>query len=175
MGRQTRRPEGLPRVAGCLDGLPACSLGSTHKMSDLSGTDLWRGLEELPLRSRHHLRLPVSRMPDGSALSISVNAMVGTSRHPALLAVAGLHGDEHEGPTALVDVWEGLDPDAALGSLIAIPVLNAPAFRADSRSSTEDRVDINRIFPGSAQGTVTHRIAHAFCEQVLSQADFVLT
>jgi predicted deacylase len=114
-------------------------------------------------------------MPDGSMLSIPVNVLVGLSHRPVLLAVAGHHGDEHEGPAALVEVWRQLDPDDLRGSLIAIPVLNPPAFRVCRRTGDDDHVDMNRIFPGNPEGTVTHQVAHAFIDQVLVQADLILS
>jgi predicted deacylase len=114
-------------------------------------------------------------MPDGSTLSIAVNVITGSARRPRLVAVAGQHGDEHEGPAALITLWQQLQPDAMRGSLVMVPVLNPAAFQAIRRTSYEDQLDMNRIFPGSPSGTVTERLAHAFCNQMLPGADLILS
>jgi predicted deacylase len=53
---------------------------------------------------RKTYRHEISTMPDGSTLSIPANVISGTRRHPRLLAVAGHHGDEQEGPAALISL-----------------------------------------------------------------------
>jgi predicted deacylase len=154
------------------DGMDECFAESA---APGSAAGVFEGLDRLPARSRHNLFVPVTSMPDGTTLSIAVNVAVGTSYHPALLAVAAHHGDEHEGPTALIDVWHRIEPNNLSGSVIAVPVLNPLAFRAGKRWSDEDLVDINRIFPGSDAGTVTHRLARVFMDRLASQADFILS
>lgn len=114
-------------------------------------------------------------MPDGSTLSIPLNVITGTRRHPRLLAVAGHHGDEHEGPSALISLWHSLRPESLRGSLVMIPVLNPPAFQAVRRASLEDGLDINRIFPGNSRGTVTERLADALCAHLIRGSDLVLS
>jgi predicted deacylase len=114
-------------------------------------------------------------MADGSTLGITVNVITGSSRRPRLVAVAGHHGDEHEGPAALITLWQQLRPESMRGSLVLVPVLNPPAFQAARRTSYEDQLDMNRIFPGSPDGTVTERLAYAFCDQISTDADMILS
>src|SRR3989475_3240782 len=127
---------------------------------------------ELPSRLRR--RFDVTTTPDGSTLSIPLNVITGTRRHPRLLAVAGHHGDEQEGPSALISLWHSLRPESLRGSLVMIPVLNPPAFQAVRRASLEDGLDINRIFPGNSRGTVTERLADALCAHLIRGSDLVL-
>jgi N2-acetyl-L-2,4-diaminobutanoate deacetylase len=114
-------------------------------------------------------------MADGTTLSLTANVITGSARRPRLLAVAGHHGDEQEGPAALITLWQQLQPQTLYGSLVMVPVLNPPAFQAVRRTSYEDQLDMNRIFPGSPQGTVTERLAHAFCGQLAPRADLILS
>src|SRR3989442_9195091 len=132
-----------------------------------------RPARELPSRRRR--RFDVTTMPDGSTLSIPLNVITGTRRHPRLLAVAGHHGDEQEGPSALISLWHSLRPESLRGSLVMIPVLNPPAFQALRRASLEDGLDINRIFPGNSRGTVTERLADALCAHLIRGSDLVLS
>jgi predicted deacylase len=131
--------------------------------------------DDLRPGTRHRFALEVDRLPDGTMLSIPVNVLAGRQRRPCMLAVAGHHGDEHEGPAALARLWAALDADTLDGTLIMVPVLNPPAFRANARRNPEDQVDMNRIFPGDPGGSITHRIAHRFTEQLAVRADFILS
>ncbi len=66
-----------------------------------------------------------------------------------IVAIGGTHGDEYEGPVGLKNLIGELDPARlSAGRLIAIPVLNVPAFRAARRDSPLDGLNMNRVFPG---------------------------
>lgn len=92
-----------------------------------------------------------------------------------IVAIGGTHGDEYEGPVGLKNLIRGLDPETlAAGRLIVIPVLNVPAFQAGERGSPLDGGNMNRVFPGDANGTITQRIARFVTDEVLSRADIVI-
>lgn len=78
---------------------------------------------------------------------------------PVLLLVGGTHGDEFEGPSAILRLIHGLDPAELHGQIIAIPALNAPAVTASSRVSPLDGANLNRAFPGNANGGPTAMLA----------------
>jgi hypothetical protein len=58
--------------------------------------------------------------------------------------------------------------------VIVIPALNYPAYRAGTRTSPIDRVNLNRSFPGKRDGTVTEMLAHYIETILLPLADYVL-
>lgn len=94
---------------------------------------------------------------------------------PTIVAIGGTHGDEYEGPVGLKNLTRELDPQQlAAGRLIVIPVLNVPAFRAAQRGSPLDGGNMNRVFPGDANGTITQRIARFLTDEVLTRADVVI-
>jgi predicted deacylase len=124
---------------------------------------------------RKSYRHEISTMPDGSTLSIPVNVITGSRRHPRFLAVAGHHGDEQEGPAALISLWERLQPSSMHGSVVMVPVLNPPAFQAMRRTGYEDGLDINRLFPGRPNGTVSERLADALCQHLAPGSDLILS
>jgi predicted deacylase len=57
----------------------------------------------------------------------------GAREGNVLVGMAGVHGDEYEGPRAILDVCSTLDPEAMSGDLIAVPVAKPPAFWAGTR------------------------------------------
>jgi len=70
-----------------------------------------------------------------------------------VLVMAGVHGDEYEGPAAVHDVSAEIDPNAVQGSILLVPVANPWAFHAAARRHPGDGGDLNRAFPGnSAEG-----------------------
>jgi N2-acetyl-L-2,4-diaminobutanoate deacetylase len=124
---------------------------------------------------RHgHLRLPWSR--DESAWgNVMIPVTVAKNGDgPTALLTGGNHGDEYEGPIALADLAATLDPKDLSGRVVIVPYMNYPAFRAASRISPIDGANLNRIFPGKPDGTVSEKIADYFQRTLLPMADFVL-
>ncbi len=117
--------------------------------------------------------LHVATLADGSRLDVPMIVLAGTAARPRVVCVAGIHGDEPEGMRALMELADEVDPAALRGQLVLVPVANPTAFAAASRVSPMDGLDLNRIFPGRADGSVSERLAHTLFEQILRGADFV--
>ena len=60
------------------------------------------------------------------------------------------------------------------GTVIIVPAMNYPAFRAGTRTSPIDKGNMNRSYPGKPDGTVTQKIADYFTRELLPRADVVL-
>jgi N-alpha-acetyl-L-2,4-diaminobutyrate deacetylase len=93
---------------------------------------------------------------------------------PTLLLTGGNHGDEYEGPIALIKLARALEPEAICGRLILLPALNLPAVLAGTRVSPVDQINMNRAFPGDPRGTPTLMIADYVDRVVLPLCDAVL-
>jgi N-alpha-acetyl-L-2,4-diaminobutyrate deacetylase len=93
---------------------------------------------------------------------------------PTALLSGGNHGDEYEGPIALVDLARSLRAEDVTGRVIIVPMMNYPAFRAGRRTSPIDGGNLNRSCPGRPDGTVTEKIADYFQRTLLPLADYVL-
>jgi N-alpha-acetyl-L-2,4-diaminobutyrate deacetylase len=93
---------------------------------------------------------------------------------PTLLFTGGNHGDEYEGPIALLKLARRLEPGAVAGRVILIPALNLPAVQAGTRVSPIDQVNLNRAFPGRWDGTVTSMIADFVNRYILPSCDAVI-
>jgi hypothetical protein len=86
----------------------------------------------------------------------------------------GTHGDEYEGPGARRKLIQRMPTMRINGRLIVIPALNFPAFLNGSRTSPIDRGNLNRMFPGSRNGSITEMIAHFVDSELLPRADVVV-
>jgi predicted deacylase len=132
-------------------------------------------IQNLPPGSRHRFSLQVTLMADGTMQSLPVNVLVGQSNGPSLLMVAGVHGDEYEGILAQIELWEELAVEHVNGRLLMVPVANPPAFRSWQRRNPGDMLDMNRVFPGKADGTITEQLAYRLFHEVALKADMVLS
>ncbi len=107
--------------------------------------------------------IPVTNLPGGRALEIPVIVINGAQPGPCVWVDAVIHGDEPEGTLCCHRVDSVLDPKKMNGSVVLVPVLNVPAFEAAQRGNPLDTFsyDLNRIYPGKADGYLTERLAHA--------------
>ena len=122
--------------------------------------------------------IEVSRRADGSVIGFPVVVLQGSEEGPVLLLDGCTHGDEVETTMAVHRVIERVDPKKLRGTLLAIPVVNVLAVDAMQRITPThviDNPDINRVFPGAADGSMTQRMAHVYTEQVISRAQFMIT
>jgi len=127
-----------------------------------------------PGKQAGYLRVPLSHNTAGwSSLQIPITVVVG-GEGPTLVATGGTHGDELEGPVALMKLARDLQPERLHGRAIIIPALNLPAVRAGTRLSPLDGVNLNRAFPGQYNGSTTSLIAHYVTNVLFPLADIVM-
>ena len=93
---------------------------------------------------------------------------------PTALLVAGVHGDEFEGPVALSQLIAEIDPDQIEGRLIILPAFNSPAVLASQRTSPLDGRNMNRSFPGDPDGGPTDMLTDFLVSVLLPEADLVI-
>jgi N-alpha-acetyl-L-2,4-diaminobutyrate deacetylase len=124
----------------------------------------------------HHgfLMLPWSRDESAWGTMRIPLCVVRNGTGPTALITGGNHGDEYEGPLAIVDWANGIDVARVKGRVIAVPYMNFPAFVAGKRTSPLDGGNMNRLFPGKPDGTISEKIADYFQSTLLPLADYVL-
>jgi N-alpha-acetyl-L-2,4-diaminobutyrate deacetylase len=120
------------------------------------------------------LRLPYSRDDSAWGAVMIPIAVIKNGEGPTALLTGANHGDEYEGPIALLKLANSLQPSEVNGRVIIVPAMNYPAFRAGRRTSPIDAGNLNRIFPGRPDGSVTEKIADYFQRCLLPLADIVL-
>jgi N-alpha-acetyl-L-2,4-diaminobutyrate deacetylase len=120
------------------------------------------------------LKLPYSRDDSAWGAVMIPIAVVRRGPGPTALLTGANHGDEYEGPIALFNLASELDLADITGRVIIVPAMNYPAFRAATRTSPIDKGNLNRLFPGRPDGTVTEKIADYFQRHLLPLADYVL-
>ncbi len=124
--------------------------------------------------TRVHRSVQYATGADGAAQTFPLIVLQGASAGPTVVFVSGIHGDEYEGPAALRQLSEQIDPTKLAGRVLIVPIANLQAFSAGTRTSPVDNENLARIFPGDPDGTLSHRLAAALMTSVIDQADILI-
>jgi N-alpha-acetyl-L-2,4-diaminobutyrate deacetylase len=127
-----------------------------------------------PGKQHGHLCVPYSYNMAGWANLMLPITVISNGSGPTALVMAGNHGDEYPGQVAILKLIRELQPQQIKGRLILVPCLNMPACKASTRLSPLDGKNMNRAFPGKADGTVTDMIAHYLTTVLFPLADIVV-
>jgi predicted deacylase len=111
-------------------------------------------------------------VPDGTdpGTRIPVTVVHGVKPGPVLALVAGTHGYEYPPILALQRLRARFDPASLSGSVILVHFANPTTFYGRRIYYSPDGKNLNRVFPGSATGTLSERIAHAVTTEVIERA-----
>jgi predicted deacylase len=110
---------------------------------------------------------------EGSEIPITVAH--GASDGPVLALIAGTHGYEYPPITALQNVRAELNPTTLRGTIIMVHVANMPSFSGRTiYYSPVDGENLNRMYPGDPDGSLSRRIAHQITTQIIDQADYLI-
>ena len=125
----------------------------------------------IPPGQRRTVDLPVSTLSDHTPVNMSVHVVHGRKPGPVLFVSAAIHGDEVIGVEIVRRLLRQPQVDKLSGTLLAVPIVNTFGFLNQSRY-LPDRRDLNRVFPGSAQGSLAGRLAHLFLTEIVARSDF---
>ena len=115
--------------------------------------------------------LPVPKGPDGET-SIPVTLVNGLQAGPTLALVAGNHGYEYPPILASQRIAANVDARKLKGRLIIVHIANLPSFlKRTIYTSPIDGQNLNRVYPGKIDGTISYRIASVITREVIEAAD----
>jgi uncharacterized protein len=101
----------------------------------------------------------------GSAIRWPAGLINGAQDGPRLSITAGVHGTEYVAQEAAIRTFRSLDPADVKGSIAFIFIVNVPGWEAaETFANPMDGQNLNRIFPGNPQGTISFVIAHRLIE-----------
>jgi predicted deacylase len=110
---------------------------------------------------------------DGTQIPVSI--FRGNNPGPVLALVAGTHGYEYAPIIALQRLRETLDPKQISGTVIMVHVANMPSFlKRTIYYSPIDGKNLNRMYPGKQDGTISQRMAYAITKEIIEKSDYLL-
>lgn len=121
-----------------------------------------------------NIRYTVSETYLGDPVRLPVTICNGEKPGPVACLTAASHGDELNGVEVVRTVAQEWDLDDLQGVVICLPVLNVPGFLAQHRYLPILDRDLNRSFPGDAEGTSAKRIAHRIFRNFIEPGDFLI-
>jgi len=117
--------------------------------------------------------LPVITSSDSTFIPVTI--FHGSKAGPVLGITAGVHGLEYAPIMAAQALNKELDPSQMSGTVILVQVANIPGFLNRSlRVNPQDNKNLNRVFPGHANGTSTEKIAWTISNQIIARCNFFL-
>lgn len=112
---------------------------------------------------------------DGAGAEIPYTVVHGARKGPVLALVAGVHAYEYPPILALYRLKDAIDPKTLRGTVLMVHIANLPSFkRRTIYYGPDDWKNLNRVFPGDPEGTMSPRIAAVLNEEVVKRADVLL-
>jgi len=110
---------------------------------------------------------------DGRPYQLPMWLVNGRAPGPTLVVTAGVHAAEYASIASALDLGRSLDASTLHGRAVVVPVMNRPSFTARSIYVCPlDGKNLNRVFPGRADGTASEQLAGWVFEHVIRQADY---
>lgn len=128
---------------------------------------------EVPKGKRAYLELEVAKLHNRNSIKIPIIVERAKLDGPTLLLMGGVHGDETNGVAIVRDIIRKKYNKPKRGTVISIPVFNVFGYLSQTRAFPDGR-DLNRMFPGSKNGSLASQFANRFTEDIAPLADYVI-
>ena len=119
--------------------------------------------------------LAVPARPGDEGTTVPLSIIHGARPGPVLVLTAGVHGQEYTPILALQRLRTTLDPTTMVGTVVLVHVANMPSYLARTiYYSPVDGKNLNRVFPGRPDGTLSERIADVLTKEVIARATHLI-
>ena len=163
-----RMPRHTPVAAGAMLVLSACGSPSAQSPLAVGGVTAAPGAV-----ASGTLEVPARGGDNGTVIPVTI--VRGRSAGPTLALFAGTHGAEYVPIIALQRLRSALDPATLRGTVIMVHVGNMPSFLGRTvYYSPADGKNLNRVFPGRPDGTLSERIADVMTREIIDRATHVV-
>ncbi len=110
-----------------------------------------------------------------SGTRIPVTVIHGAMAGPVLALVAGTHGYEYSPIVAMQRFPWKVEPRELAGTIVVVHVANMPSFLGRTvYYSPVDGKNLNRVYPGKTDGTLSERIADQITREVIDRAEYLI-
>ena len=110
-----------------------------------------------------------------SGTRVPITIIRGRQAGPTLALIAGTHGSEVAPIVAVQQLRQLVDPAQLRGTLLLVHVANMPSFLGRTiYYSPIDAKNLNRVYPGRADGTASERIAQAITAEIIDRSDYLV-
>jgi predicted deacylase len=139
--------------------------------------------------SKTVVKWPVEDVHHEVSSFIPVGILEGDRPGPTLAVIGGVHASEFAAHDGVARFWESLDPREISGKVYVVLVADVTAalggrptkqlMGIDTKANPlgtnpVDQKNLNRIWPGKKEGTLTEVIAHTLMQEVVLRSDAVI-
>lgn len=129
--------------------------------------------KEIPEGKRTILDLEVAKLHTRTTVKVPVIVERSHNPGPVVLLLAGIHGDETNGVGIVREIIDLKINKPKNGTIICIPVFNIFGYLIQTREFPDGR-DLNRMFPGTQNGSLASQFAYQFSEKIAPFVDYVI-
>lgn len=129
--------------------------------------------EKIPLGKSATVTFEVAKLHTRNTLDVPIIIERSKKPGPTVLITAGIHGDEINGVEIVRQIIAKGINKPKTGTTICVPVINVFGFLNMDRLFPDGR-DLNRVFPGSTNGSLASRVANFVMTEIVPHADFVI-
>lgn len=130
------------------------------------------GVEVAPGKSAT-VTFEVAKLHTRNTLAVPIIIERSKKPGPTVLMTAGIHGDEINGVEIVRQIIAKGINVPKVGTTICVPVINVFGFLNMDRLFPDGR-DLNRVFPGSANGSLASRVANFVMKELVPHVDFAM-
>ncbi len=127
----------------------------------------------VPSGKRTVLDLEVAKLHTRTTVKVPVIIERSNNPGPVVLLLAGIHGDETNGVGIVREIIDLKINKPKNGTIICIPVFNIFGYLIQTREFPDGR-DLNRMFPGTQNGSLASQFAYQFSEKIAPFVDYVI-
>ncbi len=128
---------------------------------------------EIPKGKRVQLSLDIAKLHTQTKIEVPIIVERAREDGPTILITGGIHGDEINGVEIVRQIVSKGYNKPTKGMVICIPVVNIFGFLNQTREFPDGR-DLNRMFPGSKNGSLASLFAFHLMKDIVPHADYCL-
>ena len=129
--------------------------------------------KEIPEGKRTVLDLKVAKLHTRTTVNVPIIIERSNNPGPIVLLLAGIHGDETNGVGIIREIINLKLNIPKNGTIICIPVFNIFGYLIQTREFPDGR-DLNRMFPGTINGSLASQFAYQFTKEIAPLVDYVI-
>jgi predicted deacylase len=137
-----------------------------NKIIELLGERILRGASKT-------IDVEIAKLHTMTKLKVPVIIERSKIDGPTVLFSACLHGDEINGTEIVRQIIRKQINKPKRGTIICIPIINIFGFINQTREFPDNR-DLNRVFPGSKNGSLASRFAHFLVTEIIPKVDYAV-
>lgn len=111
----------------------------------------------------------------GTNIELPITIICGKNEGKTVLITGGVHCAEYVGIETAIELCKEINPEHISGNIIIVPIINLSGFENRTMSLVyEDGKNLNRVFPGNEEGSVSERIAYFMEKELFEISDYYI-